>query len=73
MLIELDKSEIAAIELAMVSVRIRGGFKHSSDLPVVNFKQALQSKNADELKEEVEKENQRMVECNVWIAIKQNT
>ena len=52
-LMELDESKIMAIELAMVIAGISGGFNHTSELHVMNFKQAIQSKNTDKWKEEV--------------------
>ena len=45
-------------EIANVRARIRGGYHYSSELRVLNYKQAMASKEKEKWKNEIKKENE---------------
>ena len=48
---------------------IGGGFAHTSELRVMKYKEAISSPDANEWKEEIENEPNRMIKGGVWKAI----
>ena len=53
-------------EMASVGAGIGGGFDHSSELKVLNYKQAMASNEKAEWMKEIEQEHERMLKYNVW-------
>jgi len=67
---ELDNYEF---EVMAVGAGIGGGFGHTSELQVMNFKQAMKSQDAEAWKVEVENEHERMTtRHNVWEPVKRS-
>ena len=58
-LAELDQSEIAAVEFSCVGAGVGGGFTDSSKLKVMNYHQAMKSKDKKEWELEIENEKKR--------------
>ena len=65
---EFDKNELIS-EVAEVGAGIGGGFKHSSELKVLNYAQAMASEDKHEWEKEIAKEHQRMKKYKVWKAV----
>jgi hypothetical protein len=64
-----DENEEVTSETACVGAGIGGGFKHSTELKPLNYKQAMQSKEKSEWVKEIKKENDRMKKYNVWTPV----
>ena len=56
---ELDNEEVAAFELIQVGAGIGSGFENTNKLKVMNYKEAMKSKDAKEWTEEVGNEKKR--------------
>ena len=64
-LLQLEASLDLKSELSLI--RATGaGFNHTSELHMMNYKQAIASADAAEWQVEVDKEHERMVKNNVW-------
>jgi len=57
---------VLGMETANVGAGIGGGFDHSNELKVLNYKQAMASNEKAEWMKEIEKEHERMMKYNVW-------
>ena len=71
---ELDNNEIATaavieenIEISQVGAGVGGGFENTSELKVMNCREAMQSSDAEEWKAEVKNEKERFDKFNVII------
>ncbi len=76
---ELDIAEIATavvaeenIEISLVGVGVGGGFNKTSELKVMNYREAMQSPNAADWKVEVKNEKERFDKFNVVTVIPQS-
>ena len=65
---EIYKNE-ALTEIIGVGAGIGGGFKHSRELKVLNYKEAMASEDRKEWENEIKKEHQRMKKHKVWKAV----
>ena len=56
---ELDNDEVATIELSLIGAGIGGRYTNSAELEVMNYKEAMASKDAEAWTEEVRNEKKR--------------
>ncbi len=56
-------------EVAAVGAGIGGGFEDTSELRVMNYRQAMESTDAEGWKREIDNEHERMVRDEVWEAV----
>jgi hypothetical protein len=66
---ELHESEFISGEINCVGDGIGGGFTNTNKLKVVNFKEALLTKDVPQLETAVDEEHDIMVKHSVWLAI----
>ena len=71
MQVELDNNNKTS-DIALIGATGKG-FAHTSELHVMNYKQAVASKDSAKWQVEVDKEHGRMVEHDVWEALPRNT
>ena len=69
-LAELDNEEIAAFELILVGAGLGGGFENTTELKVMNYKEAMKGKNKNEWIKEVGNEKDRFDRFNALTAVK---
>ena len=76
---ELDNNEIATaavvkedIEISQVGAGVGGGFENTSNLKVMNYREAMQSADAEEWKAEVQNEKERFDKFNVITVVPRN-
>ena len=60
------------IEFELVGAGIGGGFSHTSELKVMNYKQAMAGKDADEWKVEIANEKKRFDRFNAFTPVKRS-
>ena len=72
---EMGMAEFDAIlsEFTLVGAGIGGGFDHTEELRVMNYKKAMLSNDRLKWKQAIKDEHARMVKNNVWRAVKRNT
>ena len=68
-LAELDNEEISAFELILVGAGLRGGFENTTELKVMNFKEATKGKNKNEWIKEVSNEKSWFDRFNALTAV----
>ena len=61
---ELDNCEVATFELSLVGAGVGGGFSNTNELKVLNFRQAMKGKDAEEWLKEVKNEKKRFNKYN---------
>jgi hypothetical protein len=72
-LAELDNEECHnLIETALVGAGVGGGFDHTDELRVMNYREAMKSPDADEWKEEIKNEFERFQKYNVFTPVKKS-
>ena len=69
-LAELDNEEIAAFELILVGAGLGGGFENTTELKVMNFKEAMKGNNKKDWIKEVANEKSRFDQFNALTAVK---
>ena len=76
---ELDNEEIATtavveenVEISLVGAGVGGGFENTSELKVMNYREAMQSPDAEEWKAEVKNEKERFDKFNVITVVPRN-
>ena len=69
-LAELDNEEISAFELILVGAGLGGGFENTTELKVMNFKEAMKGKNKNEWINEVGNKKDRFDRFNALTAVK---
>ena len=71
-LAELDNDEIATIELSLVGAGIGGGYTNSAELKVMNYKEAMASKDDEAWTEEVRNEKKRSDKFKAFTAVQKS-
>ena len=71
-LAELDNDEVATIELSLVGAGIGGGYTNSAELKVMNYKEAMASKDAEAWTEEVGNEKKRFDKFKAFTAVQKS-
>ena len=69
---ELDVMEVTALELSLVGAGVGGGFSNTSELKVLNFRQAMKGRDAKEWLKEVENEQNRFNKYNALTPVSQD-
>ena len=64
-----EEENVVISEILNVRAGIGGGFHHSSKLKVLNYRQAMKSKDKKKWKQEIKKENNQMIKYKVWEAV----
>ena len=69
-LAELNNEELSTFELLLVGAGLGGGFENTTELKVVNFKEAMKGRNKNEWIKEVGNEKDRFDRFNALTAVK---
>ena len=63
-------STVKGIEFTLVGAALGGGFENTSELHVLNYKEAMASKDKDKWLKAMKEEHDRMLKHKVWKAVK---